>query len=78
MKGVEGIMKSALSTREGKRTAAVNERYRGNTIAYKVIGLHTVNTKRYDTYTDDTIPVVSVSLTVKRYFFRNLVTTLFC
>ena len=33
------------------------------------IGLHTVNTKRYDTGngTGETVPVVSVSLTVKRY-----------
>ena len=33
------------------------------------VGLHTVNTKRYDTGTGtgETVPVVSVSLTVKRY-----------
>ena len=33
------------------------------------LGLHTVNTKRYDTGTGTgkTVPVVSVSLTVKRY-----------
>ena len=33
------------------------------------VGLHTVNTKLYDTGTGtgETVPVVSVSLTVKRY-----------
>ena len=31
------------------------------------LGLHTVNTKRYRTGTGETVPVVSVSLTVKRY-----------
>ena len=31
------------------------------------VGLHTVNTKRYDTGTGETVPVVAVSLTVKRY-----------
>ena len=36
-------------------------------ICYYSIGLHTVNTKRYDTGTGETVPVVSVSLTVKRY-----------
>ena len=33
------------------------------------VGLHTVNTKRYDTGTGETVPVVSVSLTVKRYLW---------
>ena len=36
-----------------------------------LLGLHTVNTKRYDTGTGtgETVPVVSVSLTVKRYLW---------
>ena len=35
------------------------------------LGLHTVYTKRYDTVTGtgETVPVVSVSLTVKRYLW---------
>ena len=35
------------------------------------VGLHTVNTKRYytGTGTGETVPVVSVSLTVKRYLW---------
>ena len=48
-------------------------RKNGNTLDNSAIGaglgLHTVNTKRYDTGTGtgETVPVVSVSLTVKRY-----------
>ena len=34
-----------------------------------LLGLHTVNTKRYDTGTGEMVPVVSVSLTVKRYLW---------
>ena len=39
-----------------------------------MLGLHTINTKRYnaDTDTDQTIPVVSVSLTVVLFFMALL------
>ena len=44
-----------------------------------LLGLHTDNTKRYDTGTgtDETVPVVSVSLTVKRYLWSLLPNQLF-
>ena len=43
--------------------------FKKNENNFIVIKLHTVNTKRYDavTGTAETVPVVSLSLTVKRY-----------